>query len=138
MATEETKEKSQVLPKALMKTLHRRGFETVIRSDGTITYRRCGVRPKKAPKYTAAQLDDAILRLEKFGEKKTVLMGELGIKAVVTLNSWIRKRKEHPELWETPAALAAEAEADAVEADAAAEVVHEAEAAIDAVVAPTD
>lgn len=95
-------EKTQVLPKSLMKTLHRRGFETVIRSDGTITYRRCGVRPRKPPRYTAAQLDDAIVRLEKFNVKKIVLMRELGMKTNTTLNSWVKKRKEHPELWGDP------------------------------------
>ena len=96
-------EKTIELPtQAQIKLLHRRGYMCVIRKDGSVNYTKCVLRPRKPPRYTAAQLDDAIVRLEKFNVKKIVLMRELGMKTNTTLNSWVKKRKEHPELWGDP------------------------------------
>ena len=87
-----------------LKSLHRPGVQAFILKDGTVSYR--DGRPKKAPRFSRAQIAGAIARIDA-GEERRAVYADLGMKSYHTLNDWIRKYRERPELWDA-SELAAE------------------------------
>lgn len=92
--------------KAFLKQYYRSGYEALLLKNGTFSYRKVTGGPeRRPPRWSATQVDDMIARLVA-GEKKISIARSYGIKVTGTLDNWIRKRKEEPERWLHPAAIA--------------------------------
>ena len=97
-------EKSPEVPtRDQLKLVHRRGYETVVRSDGSVVHRKTGQRPKKPPRFSRAQLARAQASLDA-GVKVGTVAAQLGVKTSTTLHAWLKKYHEQPQLWDHPKA----------------------------------
>ena len=84
--------------KSILRSFYQPGFTAIIRKGGTVSYAKAAETPRKLPRFTVEQLDDAARRIVA-GESKISVASSLGIGCYQTLNNWLRKRTEEPEIW---------------------------------------